>query len=210
MTDFEENLKIIKSRENSLSKSIELINQFYNSGDFNKTNNELFNLVRISENLTERIRVLPVFTGYNQAIEEVENVIIEESGLSVTYKDDIVHLKIGSLLPRKEKETQRAGYIRTAAIVASERFYRENKFDIIREPVVVVFKHNYSEENRAWRDHDNIEVNVIMDALALYFLSDDSAKTCDHFYFSEKGDIDSTDVFIIKKTKFERWLKDNY
>lgn len=208
MTEFEKALSLINKKSEDLDKSLTKIQRFYDAGDFLKTNSELFHLVKISENLTERIRVLPIYTGSITAKEEVESIIIDELKIKINYNEDVVHLRLNALLPKKEKE--RAGYIRTAVISACRDYYNRNSFDIIKEPVVIVFKHNYQDEQRMWRDHDNIEVNVVIDALALYFLEDDTSKSCDHFYFSSLEDSDSTDVFIVKKSKFKEWLLNNY
>lgn len=214
MSDFIRSIENIKKNINKMNKSIDLIKSFYSVGDLYKTNEELFNLVKISENSTERVRMLPIFTGYNKAKETVENIIIDELNINIkdnrSNKDDkeLIHIHLNALLPKKEKE--RAGYIRASLITACERYYKEHSFDIITEPVVIVFKHNYNSTERMWRDHDNIEINVVMDAVALYFLSDDTSKSCDHFYFSDYTGEDSTDIFIIKQENFYSWLKENY
>ena len=214
MNELDMSIKSIEKSMNNMDRSLDLIKQFYKIGDLDKTNKELFNLVRLSENYTERVRLLPIFTGYNRAKEVVENIIIDELDIVVEDKREndssleLVHIKLNALLPKKEKE--RAGYIRTAIIIACEKYYKTHAFDIISEPVVVVFKHNYSDYHRMWRDHDNIEINVVMDAVALYFLTDDTSKSCDHFYFSESGDEDSTDIFIVRQSDFKDWLTDNY
>ena len=213
MNDFDRSIDSIDKSLVNMSKSLSLIKSFSLAGDLEKTNEELFNLVKLSENNTERIRMLPIFTGYNKAKEQVENIIIDELNISIEDNRkndslDMIHIHLNSLLPKKEKE--RAGYIRASMITACDRYYKENIFDIISEPVVIIFKHNYNSEERMWRDHDNIEINVVMDAIALYFLTDDTSKSCDHFYFSEYTGEDSTDIFIVKQKNFTKWLCDNY
>lgn len=214
MSDFKRSIDSIEKNIVKMNKSIDLIKSFYSVGDLYNTNQELFNLVKISENSTERIRMLPIFTGYNKAKEIVENIIINELNIQITdnrndvNNKELIHIHLNALLPKKEKE--RAGYIRASIITACERYYKENKFEIITEPIVVVFKHNYNSKERMWRDHDNIEINVVMDAVALYFLSDDTSKSCDHFYFSEYTGEDSTDIFIIKQEFFNDWLNEKY
>lgn len=207
MNFFDNQLKKINKILKDFNKSINIINQVEHSLNFQQILEESFHLAKISENLTEHVRLLPSFTGYNKSQEEIEKIIIENN-VSVSCSNDVIHIKMNSLLPKKENE--RAGYIRTNLIVALKHYCENNNVEIITEPVVVVFKHNYSDKHRMWRDHDNVEINVVMDALALYFLSDDTSKSCDHFYFSSPSDYDNTDIYIIKQTKFHKWLSDNY
>lgn len=210
MDTFKDSLQKLSDKNNKLAKSLSLIEVFYNSGDFEKTINELYNMVRISEDLTERARVLPIFTGYPKAKEDVSDIVIDSLGIKINYNDNVLHIHMNSLLPKKEKEKARAGYIRASSIMAFDKYYKQHQFEVIDEPVVVIFKHNYSIENRQWRDHDNIETNVVMDAIALYFLTDDTSKTCDNLHFSQKSNENSTDIFIVLQKELINWLAKNY
>ena len=56
------------------------------------------------------------------------------------------------------------------------------------------------------RDHDNIELNTVVDAVAMFFLVDDTPFECRHYYCSVVGDEESTEVFIVPQNEFGVWL----
>lgn len=57
-----------------------------------------------------------------------------------------------------------------------------------------------------YRDHDNIEVNMVSDIVALYVMPDDSPKVCAHYYCSTSGADDRTEVYVVPKEEFPLWL----
>ena len=63
---------------------------------------------------------------------------------------------------------------------------------------VMVFRHVYDQTHpeRAMRDHDNIEVNMVSDIVALYVLPDDSPRVCTHYYCSAAGPEERTEIYI--------------
>ena len=58
------------------------------------------------------------------------------------------------------------------------------------------------------RDHDNIEVKSVIDAVAFFVLYDDGPLTCEHFYCSAAGDENRTEVFVVPRSDFVKWLTD--
>ena len=73
----------------------------------------------------------------------------------------------------------------------------------------VIFRHVYDRNNpkRAWRDHDNIEIKTVIDAIALFVMEDDSPHVCQHFYCSAEGDCDKTEVYVVPQEEFLMWCK---
>ena len=73
----------------------------------------------------------------------------------------------------------------------------------------VIFRHVYNRDNpkRAWRDHDNIEIKTVIDAIALFVMEDDSPHVCQHFYCSAEGDCDKTEVYVVPQEEFLMWCK---
>ena len=63
------------------------------------------------------------------------------------------------------------------------------------------------ESSQQWRDHDNIEINMVTDIVALYVMPDDCPKVCSHFYCSAAGSEDRTEVYVVPKEDFPAWLK---
>ena len=56
------------------------------------------------------------------------------------------------------------------------------------------------------RDHDNIEMNMVSDIVAMYLMPDDAPTVCSHYECSVKGEDDRTEVYVIPKIDFAVWL----
>ena len=69
---------------------------------------------------------------------------------------------------------------------------------------VLTVCHRYDKDRseREYRDHDNIELNAVTDALALYALYDDAPLRCEHHYCSVKDDRDATTVLLVPQDAF--------
>ena len=57
------------------------------------------------------------------------------------------------------------------------------------------------------RDHDNIEAKQVLDEVVAYFVVDDTGLLCSNLYTTSIGDFEHTEVYIIPKANFEKWLK---
>lgn len=189
-----------------LSKSKDL----YTTSQANRLNESLLQLVACAEKLCNQIRLLPTYTGMPSSINAVKNTIIETNDALAEYTDDgWFHLSLPGLLPRKEKGD--AKFIRTIAQSALSQYFNSHPKYVFRCPVVLVYQHVYekSRKERAYRDHDNIEINVINDLLALYCLSDDGPMKCRHYYTSKQSDEDRTEIYIVPYYDFAKWLRNN-
>lgn len=206
--EFFDYLDIADSKLNNIESYISKMKKYANNGMYEDLVETSFRLCKESESFTELTRLLPIYTGTYGAKELVEDIIIDTLEINIDEDDYFTKIHLNALLPKKEKE--RAGYIRTALISALDRYNVDNPIKPITEPVVIVFSHNYSDDKRMWRDHDNIEINVVVDALALYFLIDDTSMLCDHFYFSNKSTEDSTDVYLVKQKDFPKFIQEFY
>lgn len=90
---------------------------------------------------------------------------------------------------------------------AMRRFFQTQPLVRYRD-CVLVYRHVYSRDRpeRQKRDHDNIEVNMVSDIVALYVMPDDSPKVCAHYYRSVSGTDDRTEVYVVPKNDFPLWL----
>lgn len=194
--------KLINKAEDSLKKINTMIAQDNKEGLLE----ELFNYENLCEKIVNNGRLLPIMSGRN-AKDIINNTIIEENNLNIEYtQEGWFYVKIPSLLPKKEKGDP--SYIRTTLNVGMKDFFSKNEKKKFESNVVMIFKHNYSKERtyREYRDHDNIELNSVVDMIALYVLIDDSPMKAKHFYCSAIEDTDSTEVFIIPQTDLKKWL----
>jgi hypothetical protein len=89
-----------------------------------------------------------------------------------------------------------------------QRFWR-NKQPVRYPDNVAVFRHVYNRERpeRQYRDHDNIELNRVLDVVALYVMVDDSPMRCRHYYCSAPGEVERTEIYIVPRKDFRRWLE---
>ena len=114
-----------------------------------------------------------------------------------------------NILPKKEKGNP--SYIRATLQIALKKYFSENPKIRLNADSVIIFKHNYSKtrSEREYRDHDNIELNSIVDLIALYVLIDDMPLKLRHYYCSYVSEEDSTEVFVVPNTDFISWLTTN-
>jgi hypothetical protein len=110
------------------------------------------------------------------------------------------------LLPKKDRGSP--AYISDPLYPAMKRFWRGKP--PVRYPYnVTIFRHVYDRERpeRENRDHDNCELNSVVDIVALYVMYDDSPMRCKHYYCSAPGDVERTEVYVVPQDEFIDWLK---
>lgn len=161
---------------------------------------------KISEGVALKTRALPAHTGHPQADAMVQNVIEEAVPVEMGFTEEgWFLLRMPILLPRKEKSSR--SYLRGFLYPALEKFSR-GKEKIRYRNCVLIFRHVYDRNRpeREYRDHDNIELNTVVDAIAMFFLVDDTPLECRHYYCSASGEKEMTEVYIVPRADFESWL----
>lgn len=161
---------------------------------------------KISEGVALKTRALPAHTGHPQADAMVQKAIDEAIPVEMGFTEEgWFSLRMPILLPRKEKSSR--SYLRGILYPALEKF-SHGKEKIRYRNCVLIFRHVYDRNRpeREYRDHDNIELNTVVDAIAVFFLVDDTPLECAHFYCSAAGDEERTEVYIVPRADFESWL----
>lgn len=161
---------------------------------------------KISEGVTLKTRALPAHTGHPQAERMVQEAISESVPVDIKITEEgWFYLRMPILLPRKEKSPRT--YLRGFLYPALAAFAWERP-PIRYRNCVMIFRHIYDRNRpeREYRDHDNIELNTVVDAVAMFFLVDDTPFECRHYYCSVVGDEESTEVFIVPRNEFGVWL----
>lgn len=161
---------------------------------------------KISEGVALKTRALPAHTHHPQAERMVQEAVSESVLVDIKLTEEgWFYLQMPILLPRKEKSPR--SYLRGFLYPALAAFARERP-PIRYRDCVMIFRHIYdrSRPEREYRDHDNIELNTVVDAIAMFFLVDDTPFECRHYYCSVVGDEESTEVFIVPQTEFGMWL----
>lgn len=161
---------------------------------------------RISESVTLKTRALPAYTGHPQAEGMAQKALEEAVPIEMGFTEERwFSLRMPILLPRREKSSR--SYLRGILYPALERF-SHGKERIRYRNCVLIFRHVYDRNRpeREYRDHDNIELNTVVDAIAMFFLVDDTPLECRHYYCSAAGDEERTEVYVVPRVDFESWL----
>ena len=161
---------------------------------------------RISESVALKTRALPAYTGHPQAEVMVQKAMEEAVPIEMGFTEEgWFCLRMPILLPRKEKSSR--SYLRGFLYSAFEKF-SHGKEKIRYRSCVQIFRHVYDRNRpeREYRDHDNIELNTVVDAIAMFFLVDDTPLECRHYYCSASGEKEMTEVYIVPRADFESWL----
>ena len=161
---------------------------------------------KISEGVALKTRALPAHTCHPRAERAAQEAISESVPVEIRLTEEgWFYLRMPILLPRKEKSPR--SYLRGFLYPVLASFARERP-PIRYRDCVMIFRHTYDRNRpeREYRDHDNIELNTVVDAVAMFFLVDDTPFECRHYYCSLVGNEESTEVFIVPRNEFEAWL----
>lgn len=182
------------------------VRRFHQDENFRAAFEAALQLEEISERLVLLTRKLPAYTGCPMAEAMVENCMAESIPVEIGFTaEGWFALRIPALLPKKSYGS--ADYIRSFLYPAMRRFFQTQP-PVRYGDCVLIYRHVYSRDRpeRLKRDHDNIEVNMVSDIVALYVMPDDSPKVCAHYYCSASGTNDRTEVYVVPKNEFSLWL----
>lgn len=163
--------------------------------------------VEYTERLALIVRSLPFCTRVSSTPQLINKAILAEIPVKMGYtEENWFCLRIPMLLPRKEHGGSE--YIRGWLYPAMQDFFRDT------EPVrynncVLIFRHVYDRNRpeRQYRDHDNIELNMVVDSVAMFLLYDDAPMRCRHYYTSVAGTEERTEVYVVPFENFLEWLE---
>ena len=189
-----------------LQEQIAVTRQFYEAGNLAQAYETAMKLEETAERMVLLSRSLPAYTGSPHAAMDTANLIAlcipVELGFTA---EGWFSLRIPALLPKKESGS--ADYIRSFLYPAMRDFFHR------KEPVrfcdcVLIYRNVYdrSRPERRKRDHDNIEVNMVSDIVALSVMPDDGPEVCAHYYCSAEGAEERTEVYVVPKRDFPVWL----
>lgn len=175
-------------------------------GDIDAAFSAAFEFAAGLERLTLLARAMPAYTGNPRAGEVTEQLLAESIPVEMGFtREGWFCLRIPALLPKKSKGSP--SYIRDWLYPAMREFFA-SKLPVSYPDCVLVIRHIYDRRRpeRAYRDHDNIEVNMVADIVALYLMPDDAPKYCAHYYCSAAGPKDCTEVYVVPSGQLLLWL----
>ena len=199
-------LDAIDRRLKSIEKLSKTTRLAHEQQCFNVCNEHALKLQDASEKLTLLSRKLPIYTWQPTARELVSACIKQNFKVEIGFTDEgWFCVKMPFLLPKKNGGS--VDYIRQNLYLALTEFFT-NKKQPRMENVVLIYRHIYDKNrpNRKKRDHDNIEINMVSDTVALFTMADDEAMECRHFYMSEEGEKEQTEVYVVPQDEFKKWL----
>lgn len=174
----------------------------YEQGCIQEAYRNAFDLAHQAERLVLIARSLPALTGSPSARAEMDAAIVEAMPIVVGLTHEgWFGIDMPALLPKKERGG--VDYIRHSLYLALDAYFKGRERLRVGDCVLTVC-HRYSRDRpeRAYRDHDNIELNAVVDALAMYALHDDAPLRCSHFYCSTVDSRDAATVLLVPKASF--------
>jgi hypothetical protein len=159
-----------------------------------------------AERLALLTRELPVYSGHPRARKLIEDATLQSFQIEMGFTvEGWFCIRLPLLLPKKSKGSP--NYISDPLYAAMKRFW------LGKQPVrypnnVIIFRHVFSRDRpeRENRDHDNVELNRVVDIAALYVMFDDSPARCRHYYTSAPGNSERTEVYVVPQAEFIDWL----
>lgn len=203
-------LKTLNKAASAIERADEIaltIRWFYADGDVKETYEQAMKLEEQVERLVLLTRALPAYTGALDAHDRIEKIMMQNIPVDIGFTEEnwfVVRLPM--LLPKKSEGS--ANYIRSFLYPAMRRFF-SNKLPVRFRDCVLIYRHVYDRKRpeRQMRDHDNIEINMVSDIIAMYVMPDDGPAICAHYYCSTAGNSERTEAYVVPKAEFSMWLE---
>lgn len=147
-------------------------------------------------------------SGRPNATAALDKVICNAAPVDISFTEEGWFRMKMSSLPAKEMATN-ANYIRDVLYAQLGAYFRKEGCRKRFHNCVIIFNHiyRYDVPEKQYRDHDNIERNMVVDAVALFVMEDDGARRCQHYYYSSSGDDNATEVFVVPEDQFIEFLR---
>ncbi len=204
---FQKALDKIDAKIQELHEQAFSVRRSYQDGNIKQAYESALRLEEVSEKTVLLTRALPAYTGNPKARLETENLIKLSIPIEIGFtKEGWFSLRIPALLPKKDAGS--ADYIRSSLYLAMREFFLDSQ-PVRYNDCVLIYRHIYARDRpeRKKRDHDNIEVNMVSDIVAMYVLPDDGPSVCSHYYCSAQGQSDRTEVYVVPQCGFTEWLE---
>lgn len=203
---FKSQFERLRNKEKTLRARIAAMEYYLDEEDRESYFRQALLIEECAEQLTLAARTLPSYIGHPDAEAHVEAILKQEIPVEIGYtKEGWFSVRIPMLLPKKSKGS--TDYIRSFLYPAMRDFFIEKPPVRYRE-AVLIYRHVYDRRRpeRQMRDHDNIEINMVSDIVAMYVMPDDGPAVCAHYYCSAAAEQERTEVYVVPKGDFLTWL----
>ena len=203
-TGFERCLNSAFRRTGKIRAALEETQTHLQRGDITYAYSAAFGAAEHAEKLANLCREMPAYSGHPLAREMIEKAMQNNFPIEIGFTfEGWFCLRIPILLPKKSKGS--ADYYTNPLYPAMKRFWK-GKPPVRYPDNITVFRHVYKRPERQYRDHDNIELNRVLDVVALYVMPDDSPMRCRHYYCSAPGSAERTEVYVVPRNEYINWL----
>lgn len=203
---FKSQFERLRNKEKTLRARIAAMEYYLDEEDSESYFQQALLIEECAEQLTLAARTLPSYIGHPDAETQVEAILKQEIPVEIGYtREGWFSVRIPMLLPKKSKGS--TDYIRSFLYPAMRDFFVEKPPVRYRE-AVLIYRHVYDRRRpeRQMRDHDNIEINMVSDIVAMYVMPDDGPAVCAHYYCSAAAEQERTEVYVVPKSDFPTWL----
>ena len=181
------------------------------AGEYSSTprvdHGEMMHIAESTERIALCARRIPPCAGNYREATPIENILREIYPIDIGYTEERWFcMRMPMLLPKKESKASRE-YLNSWLYPALSDYFRKLTTPVARR-CVIIYRHVY-EPARAksmYRDHDNIEIKQVTDAIAMFLVVDDAPAYCCHYHCSARGNPARTEVYVVPKEDFKKWL----
>lgn len=198
--------KLIECNEelDNMSKKLYEVREMEQNNNFDGYRETALEIARNAERFTCKIRELVSDTIiYNK--KEFMLDLSKSQGITIDEEERWIKIVMPFLLP-KRKISQSCSFITVPLSYALTNFVAKRRIRRI-DKCVVCFRNIYTLNGKVVRDHDNIETKKILDIITAYLLVDDTGLLCSNLYTTAIGECEQTEIYIIPKADFEKWLE---
>ena len=155
---------------------------------------------RLTCHLRELASLVPAEVPYLRQALVQQNILVQQI-------DGTLTVTLPGLLPKRKNHTSPDFLIAPLYHALAGYLYPIRLYD----HTVICITHIYDAElgQTAVRDHDNIEVKPVLDAVALFALPDDSGLCCSLFQSTAFGERHCTVIRLLDAAVFPAWLAQN-
>ncbi len=208
---FQKVLDKTEKKIKELQKQCDAVKYLFMCNRFDDAYESSLTLEEICEKTVLLTRALPTYSGKPHAKADVDDTIRLNVPISIGFTSrNWFSVRIPALLPKKEDGS--ADYIRSSLYLAMKDFFN-NAEPVRYDDCVLIYRHIYQRDRpeRKKRDHDNIEINMVSDIVAMYVMADDGPSTCSHYYCSNEGSEERTEIYVVPKREFSVFvMKEKY
>lgn len=197
--------KKYKDCNKKIFRQMEIIDNAFEKNNLTEIIDETNTLQILTEKLVRIARQLPVVIASPSIRKRIKKNIVNVHNIHVEVNSDFAFINIPFLLNKKEQGNPL--FIKETLYAAFEMYFEDNNYITFTEEMVIIFEHRYMKGYKSYRDHDNIDVNMIVDVMTCFFLKDDSPNILSHFYTAKTGcEENETHVYLIKKSNFINFI----